>query len=174
MLVIIFEIGVVVTAAIYIVCWRVGVRRRRAVAWEILEANLQPKRGDAEFARQLVLTKPLPLLATPEENWRNMNGAQGLWSMYENAGVMLDIANYAATHNTEADPELISALRRDAFQVRVCVAFALSKYACNRVNEGTCETLSRARAYYADMVRRTAELAQENCAAPAPGFAASM
>jgi hypothetical protein len=133
---------------------------------------MQPKRADAEFGHHLNWSKDL--FATPEERWRSINGAQGLWAMYENAGVMLDMANYAATNSTETDPELIAALRRDAFQIRVHVVVALSKYACNRVNESTDAVVSRAVAYYADMVKRTAELAQANGRALAPGFAASM
>jgi hypothetical protein len=167
-----FEIGVFATVAIYLVCWQVGVRRRRRVAWETLVAHLQPKQADAEFGHHANLN--IDLFATPEERWRTINGAQGLWAMFENAGVMLDMANYAAANNTEADPELIKALRRDACQIRVCVTVALSKYACNQLNEATCATVSRATAYYVDMVKRTGELAQANGRALAPGFAASM
>jgi hypothetical protein len=172
MILTLFEIGAVATVAIYLVCWQVGVRGRRKVAWETLVAHLQPKRADAEFGHDANLN--VDLFATPEERWRSINGAQGLWAMYENAGVMLDIANYAATNNTEADPELITALRRDVFQIRVCVMVALSKYACNQLNEATFATVSRATAYYVDMVKRTAELAQGNGRALAPGFVASM
>lgn len=172
MLLTLFENGAVVTVAIYLVCWRIGVRRRRAIAWETLVANLQRRRRNVELAN--ILNSDKDLLATPEERWGGINDAQGLWAMYENAGVMLEMANYAATNNTENDPELIAALRRDAFQIRVCVVVALSKFACNKVNESTRAIVSRATAHYIDMVKRTAELAQTNGRALAPGFAASM
>ena len=166
------EIGVIVLGATYLAWWQIRLRQRRAVAWKTLVTHLQPKRANSEFGQHHNWNQEL--FVTPEEKWRAINGAQGLWAMYENAGVMLDIANYAASNSTEADPELIAALRRDAFQIRVSVAVALSKYACHQVNESTSAAVSRAAAYYADMVKRTVELAQANCTTLAPGFAASM
>jgi hypothetical protein len=172
MLLTLFEMSVIVTVAIHFVWWQIRVRRRRTVAWKTLLVNLQPKRGDIELADNHHWNRDP--FAMPEEKWRSTNVAEGLWTMYENAGVMLDIANYAAFNSTVTNPELITALRRDAFRIRVCVIVALSKYARSQVNESTCAIVSRATAYYADMVKRTAELAQANGTALAPGFAASM
>ena len=59
-------------------------------------------------------------------------------------------------------------------RARTLLLIALSKCACNQVNESTYAIVARATAYYADMVKRTAELAQANGTALAPGFAASM
>jgi hypothetical protein len=172
MFIILLETGFIVTGAIYLICSGVGVRRRRRRAWETLVTSLQPNRGDAELSQYLNWDKDL--FVTPEEKWRGINGAQGLWAMFENAGVMLEMANYAAINSTETDPELIAALRRDAIQVRILVVVALSKCACGQVNESTCAIVSRATAYYVDMTKRTVELAQLNGRALAPGFAASM
>ena len=172
MLIILLETGFIVTGAIYLICSRVGFRRRRQRAWETLVTSLKPNRGDAELGHYLNWDKDL--FVTPEEKWRGINGAQGLWAMFDNAGVMLEMANYAATNSTETDPELIAALRRDAFQIRVLVVVALSKCACGQVNESTCAIVSRATAYYVDMTKRTVELAQLNGRALAPGFVASM
>jgi hypothetical protein len=172
MLLTLFEISVIITVAIYFMWWQIRVRRRRTVAWNTLVANLQPKGGDIELANHFNWNKDL--FAMPKDKWQSTNFAEGLWTMYENAGVMLDIANYAAFNSTVTDPELIAALRHDAFQLRVRIVVALSKCACNQVNESTYAIVSRATAYYVDMVKRTAELAQANGTALAPGFAASM
>ncbi len=172
MLLNLLEISVIVTAAIYFIWWQIRVRRRRTVAWNTLVANLGPNRGDIELANHLNWNKDL--FAMPKEKWQSTNVAEGLWTMYENAGVMLDIANYAAFNSTLTDPELIAALRQDAFQLRVRVVVALSQCACDQMNESTYAIVSRATAYYADMVKRTAELAQANGRPLAPGFAASM
>jgi hypothetical protein len=172
MLLTFFEITAIITAAVCFLWWQIRVRRRRTAAWNTLVANLQPNRGDIELANHLNGNKDL--FALPKEKWQSTNVAEGLWTMYENAGVMLDIANYAAFNSTSIDPETIAALRQDAFQLRVRVVVALSKCACNQMNESTSAIVSRATAYYADMVKRTAELARANGKTLAPAFAASM
>jgi hypothetical protein len=172
MFIILFETGFIIFGATYLICSGVVVRRRRQRAWETLEANLQPNQGDADLSRYLNWDKDL--LVSPEEKWQGVNGAQGLRAMFENAGAMLEMANYAAINSTETDSELITALRRDAIQVRVLVVLALSKSACGQVNESTCGIVSRATEYYIDMAKRTDELAQLNGRVLAPGFAASM
>ena len=58
--------------------------------------------------------------------------------MYEHAGVMLDMADYAARNSDSVDRELLAAFRNDAMQIRVCVLTALARYACSQINENTC------------------------------------
>ncbi len=91
--------------------------------------------------------------------------------MYENARVMLEMADYAAANCATVDRELLADLRRDAMQIRVCVMVELSKHACVQVNENTSANIAQAAAIYADMVSRMADLMQANSGALAAGFA---
>jgi hypothetical protein len=111
--------------------------------------------------------------ATPEEKWQRIQGAQGLWAMYENARVMMEMADYAALNSNSVDSELLAALRSDAMQVRLSVLKALAKYACNQVNESTCLNVSHAAAMYVEMATRTTQLLQVSGGEMAHTFAAA-
>jgi hypothetical protein len=154
------ELGILVCFAIYVERWRAGQRRRQAQAWEILVSQLQPNWFGAHLDNRPVLDKDVS--ASPEELWSSVQGAQGLWSMYENAQVMVELADYAARNSDSVDRKLIASLRSDAMQIRLSVLLALSKYACKQVNENTCLSVTRAASVYADMVGRTAELIRTN------------
>ena len=166
------EIGAITSLSIYLVGWRVGLSRRRAYAWNMLSAQLQPKQGDREFCNQSPWDEEQ--IATPEEMTRDLQGANGLWKMFENARVMLDMADFAARNSDSVDPELLAALRNDVTQIRVCVLAALAEQACSQVNEGASASVSRAASIYAGMVARTAEVLQVNVESLAPSFACTM
>jgi hypothetical protein len=57
------------------------------------------------------------LSVTPGEKWQFVRGAYGLWAMSENAGVMMEMANYAAHGSDAIDRELLATLRADAMQI---------------------------------------------------------
>lgn len=172
MILIVLEIAVVASVATYLIWWQIGVRRRRATAWELLAAHLAPKWPPSGSDLQHGWNPEV--FATSDEKWLGIRGAQGLWAMYENAGVMLDMANYAVRQGRVVDRDVLAALRSDALQIRICVLIALSKYACSRVNESTCATVTRAAEFYADMVRQMTKLAQANSRPITPGFAPSI
>jgi hypothetical protein len=149
------EFCLVIAIAIYLGIWRVGIQRRQTQAWERLVEQLQangfaPDPKDRVFAEEDT--------ATTELRGRRIQNAHGLWSMYEDARVMLDMANYAAANNAAIDRELLAELRRNAMQIRVCVMIELSRHACTEVSESTCGNIARAAAVYADMVSRMADL----------------
>src|SRR5512146_2380287 len=102
------EIGVVLLMAAYFVMVRVSFRRRQRCAWDRLVAQLQVKSFGPELSFQLYRSPNQPV--TPPERWQTHQGALGLWSMYENARVMLDLANYAAESGTAIDSELLADL----------------------------------------------------------------
>ena len=108
------------------------------------------------------------------EKWRLIRGAQGLWTIYENARVMLEMADYTARNSNSVDLELLAALRSDAMQIRVCVITALAKYALSHVNESICVNVTRAANLYTEMTARTAELLQVNGRSMAPNFVPAM
>jgi hypothetical protein len=152
------EIGFIVCSTGYLAYWRACERRRQALAWDRLVAQLQPHWFNTELGEPFHWDVNPDI--TREEMLKSIQGAQGLWAMHENARMMLEMANYAARHNASVDRELIAALRRDAMQIRVCVLVALSKYACSRVNESTYVNVAHATAIYNTMVGRMADLLQ--------------
>lgn len=157
---------------VYLVRLRIAQHRRNAQSWESIVTRLQPDWNAGEVGDQSFWNDGTS--ATPEEKWRRIRGAHGLWTMHENARVMLEMADYAFRNNASLDRELLAALRSDALQIRVFVLRALVKYAFNQVNEGICANAWRAAAMYADMTARTAELVQGNFGQMAPNFVAAM
>jgi hypothetical protein len=165
------EFCLVISIALYLGYWRVDVRRRQTQAWDRLVEQLQPNRIASEPNCRMCVEYSN---VTPEERWHRIHDAQGLWSMYENARVMLDMANYAAANSATIDSELLAELRRDAMQIRVCVMIELSRNACAQLSEGTNRNIARATAIHAGMVSRMADLLQANSGALVAGFAPTM
>jgi hypothetical protein len=90
----------------------------------MLSAQLQPNCPGPEFLRQLHLNdegSAPKKEGAPWKRWRSTQSA-GLWSMYSNAGVMLEIADFVDQKYKGVDQEALGALRDDAMQIR---AFAL-------------------------------------------------
>jgi hypothetical protein len=160
MILALLEVVVLVAIVVYVEWWRAGQRRRQALVWDRLVAQLRPNwHGDGlsdQLNNQFIWHPDQS--ATPEQRWLQVQGAAGLWAMYENARVMLDMANYAARNCANVDEVLLTELRKDAMEIRICVLIALTKYASSHVTEGTCANVSRAASIYADMAGRMAEL----------------
>jgi hypothetical protein len=168
----IFSIAVFAIAAAYMSRWRAEVRRRNAKSWDAIVSELRLDWRTCTLGEQFVWNEDVS--ATPEQKWQRIQGAHGLWAMYQNARVMLEMADYAARNSDSVDRELLAALRSDALQIRVYVLVALAKYACTQVNDSICANASRAAAMYADMTARTAELLQGNGGQMVPSFVAAM
>ena len=166
------QIAVIAVAAVYFERWRAGVRRRNAASWDSLLARLRPDCSARELSNCFLRDEGSN--TTPEETWKRIHGAYGLWAMYENARVMLEMADYAARNSDSVDRELLESLRKDAMQIRVSVLMALAKYAVSQVNESICVNAFRAASMYTEMTARTAELLQANAACVLPAFVAAM
>jgi len=166
------QIAVVAALAVGFGRWRAGVRRQHAQSWDSLVARLRPDCGLRAFGDPNLWNKGVD--AAPEEQWRRIQGAVGLWTIYENARVMLEMADYAARNSDSVDSELLANLRSDAMQIRVCVLTALVRYAFSRVNEGICVNALRAVSAYTEMSARMGELLQGNALGAAPGFAGAV
>ena len=87
------QLGAVVLVALYLGRWRLSVRRRNTQSWEALMSRLRPDWSARELSDQFLWKEGLS--ATPEDAWTRMEGPQGLWVMYQNAKVMLEMADYA-------------------------------------------------------------------------------
>ncbi len=162
------QIAAIAVAASCLYGFRARMRRRNARSWDSLVGRLRLDSSTSRLGDRSVWNGTLNV--TPEEKWRLIRGAHGLWAMYENACVMMEMADYAADNSDSVDRELLAALRADAMQIRVCVLTALAKYALGHVNESICVNLSRAVSMYIEMAARTAELLQANGRNMAPNF----
>jgi len=140
---------------------------RNEQSWESLVARLRPDWiGNPQGAAFL----PGIADATPQEKWQCLQGAHGLWTMYQNASVMIQLAEFAARHTESVDLLLLESLRSDAIQIRICVLTALARYAFSQVNECICVNAFRAAAIYTGMTARLKDLLEANSAAIAPAM----
>ena len=158
--------------AIYLARFRTGLRRRSAQSWESLIARLRPDWSARELSDQFLWKEGLS--STLEDTWTKMQGPHGLWAMYQNTGVMLEMADYA-THNCDCvDRALLETLRSDALQIRVCVLTAIAQYAFSQASEGVRVNAFRAASMYTGMAARMTQMLQENAAVMVPNFVVAM
>jgi hypothetical protein len=166
------QIAAIVAITLYLVQWRASVRRRNAETWDSLLAKLRPDWSARELSDQFLWKEGLS--ATPEDAWRRMEGPKGLWVIYQNARVMLEMADHAAKHCDGVDRLLIETLHSDAMQIRVCVLMALVQYAFTQASEGVRVNAFRAASIYTGMAARMTQLLQEHAAVLVPDFVAAM
>jgi hypothetical protein len=172
MILLLLQIGVIAAVAFYLVRWRSAVRRRNAQTWDSLLARLRPDWSARELSDHFLWKEEV--IATPEDAWMRMEGPKGLWVMYQNARVLLEMADYADRNYSGVDRLLLETLRSDAMQIRVCVLMALGQYAFSQASEGVRVNAFRAASMYADMAARMTQLLQANAAAIVPDFVAAM
>lgn len=67
-----------------------------------------------------------------EDLWKRLDGAQGLWNIYHNAGIYVQLADFARASGASIPENIIEELHSDALQLRVCVLLALSQYVMSR------------------------------------------
>ena len=168
----VLEIAAVLAIAVYFVRWRKAAKVRNSQTWDALLAKLRPEWSARELSDHFLWQEGLS--ATPEDAWQRMEGPKGLWVMYQNARVMLEMADYAAKHCEGVDRLLLETLRSDAMQIRVCVLMALAQYAFTQAGEGVRVNAYRAAAMYTGMAARMTQLLQENAAVMVPDFVAAM
>jgi hypothetical protein len=166
------QIAAVLAIALYLLHWQKTVRRRNSQSWESLLARLRPEWSARELSDQFLWKEGLS--ATPEDAWQRMDGPRGLWVMYQNARVMLEMADFAFRHCEGVDRLLIETLRSDAMQIRLCVLMALAQYAFTHAGEGVRVNAYRAAAMYTGMAARMTQLLQDYAAVQVPDFVAAM
>jgi hypothetical protein len=158
----------------YAVYWRHSQSKRRAADWDSIVARL---RSNSEFNFDEVAERYLysdGIRATPKDNWTRIDGANGLWAMYTNAGVLMQLADYAAEHGQDVPEELIEELRSDALQIRSAVIMALVKYGFSRSGVAASVNAHRAATAYSGMLAHITTLFQEHSALYFPRFLEAM
>ena len=156
----------------YLVRCRMVARRRNKQSWDSLISRLRLDWSARDLSDQFLWKEGLN--ATPQDAWQRMEGPKGLWVMYQNAQVMMEMADYAAKSSNDVDRLLLETLRSDAMHVRVCVLTALVQYAFSRASEGVRINAFRAAQMYTGMAARMIQLLQENAAIVVPDFVAAM
>ena len=91
------QIAAVALVALYFGRWRAGVRRRNNQTWESLIARLRPDWSARELSDQFLWKEGVN--ATADDAWQRMEGPRGLWVMYQNSRVMLEMADFAAQND---------------------------------------------------------------------------
>jgi hypothetical protein len=167
-----FQIAAIAGVALYLGRWRNRVRRRNAQSWDSLLARLRPDWSARELSDNFLWKEGLS--ATSEDAWQRMEGPKGLWVMYKNAGVMLEMADFAAKHSEGVDRLSLETLRSDAMHIRLCVLMALAQYGFSKASEGVRVNAFRAASMYTGMAARMTQLLQEHAAMVVPDFVAAM
>lgn len=167
-----FQVVAVVGIALYLVRWRMDVKRRNSQTWDSLLARLRSDWSARDMSEHFLWKEGLN--ATPEDAWQRMEGPRGLWAMYQNARVMLEMADFAAKNCEGVDRLLVETLHSDAMQIRVCVLTALAQYGFSQAGEGVRVNAYRAAAIYTGMAARMTQLLQDYAAAMVPEFVAAM
>jgi hypothetical protein len=168
----VLQIAAVVAIALYLMRWRKAVRARNSQSWESLMAKLRPEWSARDLSDHFLWQEGLS--ATPEDAWQRMEGPKGLWVMYQNCKVMLEMADFAAKHCEGVDRLLVETLHSDAMQIRVCVLTALAQYAFTHASEGVRVNAFRAASMYTGMAARMTQLLQDYAAVQVPDFVAAM
>ena len=172
MILVVLQIAVMAAVAVYLAHGRAGLCRRNAQSWESLIARLSPDWSGKELSDHFLWKEGLS--ASPQETWTRMHGARGLWVMFKNAKVMLEMADYADRNTDTLDRLLLETLRSDAMQIRVNVLAALAQYAFSKASEEVQVNAFRAASMYTGMAARMTLLLQENAAILVPDFVAAM
>lgn len=172
MILISLQIAAIFGLGFYFIRWRRSVVRRNEQSWDSLLARLRPDWSARELSDQFLWKEGLN--ATPADAWQRMEGPKGLLVMYQNAKVMLEMADYAARNSDCVDRLLVETLRSDAMQIRVCVLMALTQYGFSKASEGVRINAFRAATMYTGMAARMTHLLQESVPVLVPDFVAAM
>jgi hypothetical protein len=157
---------------LYLVRWRLQVQRRNAQTWESLLARLCPDWSARDLSEHFLWKEGLS--TNPEDAWQRMEGPKGLWAMYQNARVMMEMADFAARSGGGVDHLLVETLRSDAMQIRFLVLIALAQYGFSQASEGVRVNAFRAAQMYTGMAARTTQMLQDHAAFVVPDFVAAM
>jgi hypothetical protein len=169
------QIVAIAPVALYLARWRAGMRRRNAQNWDSLVARLQPDWSARELSAHFLSKEGLN--TTPEETWERMHGIRGIRAIDHNAGVMLELADYANRNielNDSIDQVILETLRGDAMQIRAEALRVLARCAFNQASESVRSNAFHVASMYTGMAARMAQLLQASAPDTLPEFVAAM
>lgn len=175
MLLPILSIAVTAVPTAYGIYWRRSQAKRRSAGWDAIVSRF---RSNNEFGFSDLTERYLyspEIQATSEDIWPRIHGANGLWAMFVNAGVLMELADYAAAHGGEDVPELlVEELRSDALHLRIAVLMALLRYGFSRSGVSASVNAHRAACAYGAMLAHATTLFQEYSTIFFPRFLEAM
>ncbi|HZB89075.1 MAG TPA: hypothetical protein VE291_10485 [Terracidiphilus sp.] len=171
MIVTVLQIAAVALIALYLGAWRLGAYRRSHESWESMLAKLHKGWNIQELSQHFPYKEGLG--ATPDRTWNEIGGARGLWAMYKNARIMVEMADFAARH-AGVDHILIESLRSDAAYIRMSALGALARYAFHHANENVRLRAFHVASMYTGMTARMTEFLQDHAEVALPSFVAAM
>lgn len=172
MALLLLQFGALPIVVVYLARWYRRNRHRNAQSWDSLLARLRPEWSAREVSSRFLWGETID--ATPDDAWQRMEGPKGLWVMFQNAGVLIEMADYATRNASGVDPVLVATLRSDAMQIRLCVLMALTQYAFSQASEGVRVNAYRAAQLYTAMAAHMTQLLQDHAATILPDFVAAM
>ncbi len=165
------QIAAVAGVALYFAGWRLDTFRRNHQSWESLLARLQHGWNLKELSGHFPWKEGL--CAAPDRTWNEIGGLRGIWAMYKNAGIMLQMADLAARHSG-TDDDLLDRLRADATQIRMGALNALADYAIHQASESVRLRTFQVASAYTGMAAHMTEFLQANAEVALPSFVAAM
>ena len=137
-------------------------------------ARLQPDWSGRELSVDFLSKEGLN--ATPEETWERMHGVRGIRAMYLNAGVMLEMVDYAARNIAVSsnDQVIFETLRWDAMQIRAESLKVLGRDAFNQASESVRSNAFHVATMYAGTAARMAQFLQVSAPEMLTDFVAAM
>ena len=176
MLLPLLQIAIVSALLVYFGKWRGNMRRRNTQSWDSLLCQLRSDWSARDLSEQFLWKEGLT--ATTDDIWQRLDGPRGLWAMYQNARVLLEMADYANRNTIPGtdpiDPMVLEKLRSDAMQIRLCVLLAIAQYALSQATDGVKVNAFRAANIYSGMAARMTTLLQEHASVVLPDFVAAM
>ena len=172
MILALLQFAAVAIVLTFLARWRASLRRRNLQAWDSLVTRLRSDRSVQGLTNHFLEKEGLN--TSPEETWESIGGVRGLLTIYHNAGVMLEMADYAARNSDLVDPELLAALRNDALQIRVKVVIAWVRHTLNTSSETVRFNAFQVASMYTGMAARMMRLLRENAAPLVADFAGAM
>jgi hypothetical protein len=153
----------------YAAFWRRQQTRRRAKSWNAIISQLRCNDWGIEEISERFLYKS-GVQVTPKDVWQRIHGCKGLWAMYKNSPILVQLADYAAEHGEGVDVEMLEGLRSDAFQIRLCVMMALAQYVLSASSVGASVNAHRAVATYSTMMVNLTAFIQEYSTSLFPSY----
>jgi hypothetical protein len=155
--------------------WRSRQSKRRVESWDEIVLKLRPNDWGYEEVTQRYLYSD-QINATTEDIWQRISGAKGLWAMYNNCQVMVQLADYAAEHSRDqmVPEELLEGIRSDSFHIRMCVLMALAQHVLTPSSIASAVSAHRATTAYTAMLARMTAVFQDYSTLLFPKFLDAM
>lgn len=168
----VIQIGAVLVVVAYLTHFRMRLVQRNRQSWESLVARLRPSWGGEQSSRHYLWLEGITV--EPDELWANIGGAHGIWALFKNAGVMMEMADFAERNCKAIDQELLQRLRSDAMQVRKCALAVLVQWATKTGSDTVRIKAFQAASMYTGMTARMVQMIERSAGEVLPEFVAAM